>query len=398
MIPAPPIELLQLGPVKVHLYSICILIGVVIAFYLTKKRLSALGHCTCSLINLTLISVFAGVVGARIYHVLTAWDYYKTDLKMMFAISNGGLGIWGAIIFGGLALILANGYLAPRAQNPLATSALITALLPGLMVAQSIGRIGNWFNQELYGRNTSLIWGLQVDGEIGTFHPVFAYESLWLLIGAVVVARVRGAGRAFASYAAWYSVGRFAWELLRIDPSPVFGGLRWNGWVSLLTALISISFLIINNPSMRVKLSGIAAVTVILIDQSSKSLLLKFLDHPIYFFDNVGLLLVTNSGAAFSFLSGYTFLFTIIGIIILFLGWYGRKRILMNHNPVAVGVLAGGIIGNLLDRVLRAPSFLQGEVVDFISISSFPVFNFADIAIFTSLLIAIFHSREQIQK
>jgi len=395
MIPAPPIRLLQLGPLEVHLYALCILLGIWVAYRMTRTRLGALGYSTATLADLTLVSTFVGLIGARIYHVATAWDRYQESPASAFAIWNGGLGIWGAIPAGIGAIVITNRFLRRSAAEFIPTPALIAAAIPGVMVAQAIGRIGNWFNQELYGRATSLPWGLRVDGEVGTYHPVFAYEGIWLLIGALIVGRVEGSRRRLASYVAWYCAGRFVLELLRIDPSPALGGLRWNAWVSMLCAVVALTYLSLTSASRKTKIAGVVIIATACVDQFTKSLALEHLSsRPISVLgESLRLQLVTNAGAAFSFAAGSTLVLTLIAISVLTGCWFTRSRLLASTPPMAVGLFIGGLSGNLLDRCLRSPYSFEGEVVDFLAVGSFPVFNIADVALCLSLVVVALGTR-----
>jgi prolipoprotein diacylglyceryl transferase len=185
-----------------------------------------------------------GIIGARLYHVITSWDELPDEWWGPFAIWKGGLGVWGGIGLGTIVGMI----VAHRSGADVAK--LADCVAPGLLVAQAIGRIGNWWNQELFGKPTDLPWGLEIDPENRpieyveneTFHPTFLYEALWCL-GAVVVLllverffRLRP-GNLFALYVFLYSIGRIWIELLRIDPSHEIAGVRLNVWVAILFAL-----------------------------------------------------------------------------------------------------------------------------------------------------------------
>jgi prolipoprotein diacylglyceryl transferase len=202
-----------------------------------------------------------GIVGGRIYHVISSPRPYfgeGGDPLRAFAIWEGGLGIWGAIALGGVGAWIA----CRRRGIPL--PAFADALAPGLLVAQAIGRLGNWFNNELYGRATDLPWALTVydwtgtqavvgpDGQpvvLGTFHPTFLYELLWNLAAAAVVVwadrRFRlSHGRAFALYVALYCAGRLWIELLRTDPAETFFGIRLNVFTAIIVGLLAVAYLV----------------------------------------------------------------------------------------------------------------------------------------------------------
>jgi prolipoprotein diacylglyceryl transferase len=188
----------------------------------------------------------AGIIGARIYHVATDFDRYRDDLASAVEIWSGGLGIWGAISGGALGAILA----CRRHGYPVGL--LADAIAPALLVAQAIGRVGNYFNQELFGRPTDLPWALEIDAEhrpdgfleFETFHPTFLYEALWNLALAALIVVVGGRltrgsarGAQFALYVMGYTVGRLMIELVRIDPATELFGQRINVWTSIVVFL-----------------------------------------------------------------------------------------------------------------------------------------------------------------
>ena len=193
---------------------------------------------------MTIWGVFWGVVGGRLYHVITSWSELPEEWWGFAAVWKGGLGIWGAIAGG----VLAGAVVAKRAGADVMLGMDMAA--PGLILAQAIGRLGNWFNQELYGKPSDLPWALKIDREhrpeayadTATFHPTFLYELLWNL---VVLAVLLAVGRRLALrppalfwlYVALYTFGRFFMELLRVDPAHEIGGLRLNAWVSILVFL-----------------------------------------------------------------------------------------------------------------------------------------------------------------
>ena len=250
-IPAPSIRQIELGPLEIRLYALCILAGIVVATALTMTRWKARGGDPELVFEAALWGVLGGLVGGRLYHVITDWPKYfgpGADPLDALKIWQGGLGIWGAIALGGVGAWIG----CRRRGVPLPFFA--DAVAPGIVVAQAIGRLGNWFNQELYGGPTDLPWGLEiyrrVDPATGVpdqlngvaldptpvaiVHPTFLYELLWNLGVAVLVVwadrRFRlGHGRAFAVYVAGYTLGRFFIEIMRTDPATtVFGGIRIN--------------------------------------------------------------------------------------------------------------------------------------------------------------------------
>lgn len=254
-IPSPSRGVLNLGPIPLRAYAFCIILGVVVAVWLGSKRWVARGGAKHTVGDIAVWAVPFGLVGGRLYHVITdggrlyfaegknPWDALK--------IWQGGLGIWGAIALGAVGAWIG----ARRRGVPL--PAYADAIAPGIALAQALGRWGNYFNQELYGKPTTLPWGLEIDktlpnGEVvkGVFHPTFLYESLWCVgVALLVIWADRrwklGHGRAFALYVAAYTVGRFWTEWLRIDEAHVYFGLRLNDWVSIGVFLAAVAYLVI---------------------------------------------------------------------------------------------------------------------------------------------------------
>jgi len=196
--------------------------------------------------------VAAGIVGARLYHVITSWDEVPDEWWGPFAIWKGGLGVWGGIALG----CLVGGIVAKRAGADVWL--LADCLAPGLLLAQGVGRLGNWWNQELYGKPTDLPWGLEIDAPPfeyapgTTFHPTFLYELLWDFAAAAILVfvierrfRPRPPG-IFAAYIALYCAGRFVMELLRIDPAHEILGLRLNAWVSLAGVVVGVTWYVLS--------------------------------------------------------------------------------------------------------------------------------------------------------
>ena len=243
-IPSPSSGVLELGPLPLRAYALCILAGVVGAIVVGQRRWTARGGEPGVVADIAAIAVPAGIVGARIYHVVTSPDdYFGEGGRAVEALMiwEGGLGIWGGIAGGALGA-----WWACRRRG-IAMPPFMDALAPGLLVAQAIGRLGNWFNQELYGRATDLPWALEIDPEHrpsatpdeDTYHPTFLYEALWNLALAVVLVKAErrfrlGNGQVFALYVAGYCVGRLWIELLRVDPAERILGLRLNVWTSVL--------------------------------------------------------------------------------------------------------------------------------------------------------------------
>jgi prolipoprotein diacylglyceryl transferase len=224
----------------VRAYALCILLGVVVAVIWGDRRWRDRGGRKGTVADVATIAVPAGIVGARIYHVLTSPSAYLDDPVSALYIWEGGLGIPGGIAGGVLA-----GWLVCRRKG-IAAGALADAIAPGVAVAQAIGRFGNWFNSELFGRPTTLPWGLEIDPDNAdavpgaeAYHPTFLYEATWnvAVAGLVVWADRRfrlGGGRAFALYVAGYSLGRFWIEGLRIDDAETWAGLRLNQYTALV--------------------------------------------------------------------------------------------------------------------------------------------------------------------
>lgn len=249
-IPTPSSSTLELGFFTIHFYALAILLGIVVAIWLTKKRYAALGGNQSEISDLAIFVIPAGIVGGRMYHVITSPQKYfgkNGSPIQVIEIWKGGLGIWGAIALGALAA-----YVYSRFRKlSLTFLQLADAIAPGLLIAQGIGRFGNWFNGELFGKPTSVIWGLEIPMEkrpVGyenfvTFHPTFLYEAIWCFLIAILILRFdifhsrKSSGMIFLLYAAAYSFGRLFIESLRIDEANLILGLRLNIWVSALMFL-----------------------------------------------------------------------------------------------------------------------------------------------------------------
>jgi prolipoprotein diacylglyceryl transferase len=253
-IPTPPNSALGIGPLTIHYYALCIIAGVAVAIWLGDKRFRF--SCADSpssksvVADVAIFAVPAGILGGRIYHVITSpAQYFGKDGNWLdiFKIYEGGLGIWGAISLGSLVAWLSYNKLKQRVELP-DFRYFLDALAPGILFAQAIGRFGNWFNGELFGRPTDLPWALKIpmalrpNGylEFATFHPTFLYEAIWSSLVALLLilntARLK-AGQSFAIYVALYCLGRFFIESIRIDEANNFLGVRINLWVSLLVGL-----------------------------------------------------------------------------------------------------------------------------------------------------------------
>jgi prolipoprotein diacylglyceryl transferase len=234
-IPSPAHGILHVGPIQLHAYGLMLAIGVLVAAKIADVRWRRTGHSPKVIAEIAVPVVIAGIVGARIYHLFTGYKWDQEGIVGTVQIWRGGLSIWGAVGAGLLMVI----YLGHRRH--LDTLALLDAIGPGVVVAQAIGRWGNYFNQELFGRPTRLPWGLEIDlahrpigyEQFRTFHPTFLYESIWCLLvfGTIVfLEHKRGLhkGQAFALYVAMYTFGRVFFEWLRVDPASRIFGIRFN--------------------------------------------------------------------------------------------------------------------------------------------------------------------------
>jgi prolipoprotein diacylglyceryl transferase len=230
-----------------------LLVAIVVATYITGRRWVARGGDWDLIVRCAVWGVAAAIVGARLYHIATSWNELPDEWWGPFAIWKGGLGIWGGILFG----CAAGAIVAKRAGADVWL--LADCLAPALLVAQAIGRVGNWWNQELFGKPTDLPWGLEIDLvnrpldylDFETFHPTFLYEGLWALAaaGLLLLLERRFAIRPpglFALYVALYCTGRLWVELLRIDPAHEFAGMRLNAWVSILGIVAGITWFVLS--------------------------------------------------------------------------------------------------------------------------------------------------------
>ncbi|WP_237564327.1 prolipoprotein diacylglyceryl transferase [Actinomyces sp. 432] len=254
-IPSPARGVWQLGPLPLRAYALCILAGVFVAVWWSDRRYRAASGGADQVLDVALLAVPWGIVGARLYHVVTSPEAYfgaHGNPALIPQVWRGGLGVWGGIFFGALAAA----WLLRR--RGLRWAPFADAVAPALLVAQAIGRLGNWFNQELFGSPTTLPWGLQIDDAhlppgyaSGTlFHPTFLYEALWNLAGAAFLIwlerRLRrrdGAvgGRLLWAYLMVYTAGRVWIECLRIDDAHIIAGLRLNVWTSILIFLVGLA-------------------------------------------------------------------------------------------------------------------------------------------------------------
>jgi prolipoprotein diacylglyceryl transferase len=282
-IPSPSQSVWHLGPLPLRAYALCIILGIVAACVVTERRMRARGAPKSMVLDIAVWAVPAGIIGARVYHVITSpGPYFGADgdpIRALY-IWEGGLGIWGSVAGGAVGAWIA----CRKLGIPLTFVA--ACLAPGLPLAQGIGRVGNWFNNELYGGETTLPWGLKVyefdtgagravetatgaPSVLGTYHPAFLYELVWDLGVALLVwqldKRYRfGKGRAFALYVMAYCVGRFWIELLRTDPANQILGMRINNWTAILVFLGAlIYFLRVKGPQEYLHVDEDGRITVV---------------------------------------------------------------------------------------------------------------------------------------
>ncbi|CAN5708124.1 hypothetical protein BH10ACT1_BH10ACT1_39600 [soil metagenome] len=262
-IPSPSFN--HVGPFR--LYGLCIALGVIAAVTISSKRWEERGGNPDDIGSIAIWAVPAGVIGARIYHVATDWKTYDGHWVNALKITQGGLGIPGGIFLGVVV-----GLLVVRARK-LPKLELLDVVAPALPVAQAIGRLGNWFNQEVYGRPTKLPWGLEIDPAVsreaanypaGTlFHPTFLYEGLWniglaLLLVWLDKRKKLRPGELFALYVLGYGIGRLWVEALRSDGASLILGVRINIWMSVIIGLFALAALLRN----RLAMAGVAVAVV----------------------------------------------------------------------------------------------------------------------------------------
>jgi len=251
-IPSPSSDALELGPLTLRAYGVMIALGVLAAVWLGQKRWSARGGGPDDVANLAMWAVPAGLIGARIYHVVTDWRFDE-GFAEPFKIWEGGLGIPGGVIAGvftAMWLMGRNGWDRPT---------MLDAVVPALPLAQAIGRWGNWFNQELFGGPSDLPWAVEIDADhaaaaghpgVETFHPTFLYESLWnlgLVLFLIWVDRTQKIRRGglFAVYVVGYLVARLWLETVRIDPANEIAGVRVNIWMSVVGIAVAGGWLLV---------------------------------------------------------------------------------------------------------------------------------------------------------
>lgn len=261
-IPSPSQGVWHLGPLPLRAYALCIIIGIITAIWWGDKRWQARGGQPGTVLDVAMFAVPFGLIGGRLYHVATDWEKYfgagKHPIEALY-IWQGGLGIWGAVLLGGVGAWI--GCRVYRIPLP----AFGDAIAPPILLAQAIGRLGNWFNQELYGRETTLPWGLEIyprfdaDGQLDMMNgvsngvaekvvqPTFLYELLWNLLVVFLLVQIDkryriGHGRLFALYVAGYCVGRFVVELLRDDEATLIAGIRVNSFTAAIVFLGALAY------------------------------------------------------------------------------------------------------------------------------------------------------------
>ena len=261
LIPSPSLSSFSVGPLTIHFYALCIITGIAAAIWIGRWRYANLGGNPDDVSEVAIWAVPFGIIGGRIYHVITSpAQYFGENGNPIDALRiwEGGLGIWGAISLGAVGAYL---YFRTH-KTSLNFRQLLDSLAPGVVLAQAIGRIGNYFNQEVFGKPTELPWGLEIDPvnrpdgfeSYATFHPTFLYELLWCLVVAVLLIKLPGflkkitsnQGDVFTLYILGYTLGRVWIEGLRIDEANLILGLRLNIWVSLIVLVTASAYLIAN--------------------------------------------------------------------------------------------------------------------------------------------------------
>ena len=253
-IPSPHTGVVHVGPLQLHMYGLTLLVAILACIWLTGRRWTSMGGDWDLVTRVAVWGVGFGVLGARLYHDASSWSEVPSPKwQGMWEVWKGGLGIWGGILLGALA-----GAVVIRRAGA-SVPMFLDAAAPGLLLAQGIGRIGNWWNQELFGKPTKLPWALEISPDHrplayfqnATFHPTFLYELIWDLLGVLVLLWIARRftlrpPNLFALYIAWYCFGRFFEELLRIDPAHHIAGLRLNAWVSVILFVASLAYFVLH--------------------------------------------------------------------------------------------------------------------------------------------------------
>jgi prolipoprotein diacylglyceryl transferase len=245
---------LELGPLTIHFYALCIIAGIAIAVWLGDKRFRSHGDNLENVVaDVAIWAVPFGIIGGRLYHVISSpGQYFGKNGNPIDALKiwQGGLGIWGAISVGAVAAYFAYKKQQKKKDLP-AFGYFLDALAPGILLAQAVGRLGNWFNGELFGRPTDLPWALEIPvskrpedyASFATFHPTFLYELIWCTLiaaGLILWAKKLAPGQVFSAYVALYSAGRLLIEIIRIDEANTIAGVRLNVWVSAILAILAL--------------------------------------------------------------------------------------------------------------------------------------------------------------
>ena len=256
-IPSPGDGVWNLGPVPIRGYALCIILGIVAAIWIGERRWVARGGRSGEVSDLAVWAVPFGLIGGRLYHVATDYQLYfgeESNPVSALYLWRGGLGVWGAIAMGALGVVIG------ARRKGIKLLPVLDAMAPGVLIAQAIGRWGNWFNQELYGRPTDLPWALEIDVDhrpagyldVETFHPTFLYEFLWCVAAFFVVVwadrRFRlGHGRVLALYVMAYTLGRGWIEMLRVDDVQLQDvlGLRLNVWTSIVLFALAATYFVV---------------------------------------------------------------------------------------------------------------------------------------------------------
>jgi prolipoprotein diacylglyceryl transferase len=254
-IPTPSISVVEIGPFTIHFYALCIISGVALAIWLSNKRFTAAFPEARGVVgDVAIAAVPFGVLGGRLYHVATTPEKFfgsNGHPADILKIWQGGLGIWGAITLGGIGAFTAYQFIA-RSRTLPQFRYFADAVAPGIIFAQAIGRWGNWFNAELFGKPTSLPWALEIPRwarpsgyqDFTTFHPTFLYESLWcLIVGYLLIhfGKRLAPGQTFTLYIVGYCIGRLGFEALRIDEAHHIAGVRLNIFVAVAVGAISLA-------------------------------------------------------------------------------------------------------------------------------------------------------------
>ena len=268
-IPSPSSGSIHIGPLRLNAYGLMIALGVIVAVRIAGRRAERIGQGTTEDISaIAMWAVPAGVLGGRLYHVLTDYEKFQGRWFDAIKIWQGGLGIWGGVAAG-----VAVGWWCARRRG-LDAWWIISCAAPAIAIAQAIGRWGNWFNQELFGRPTTLPWALKVSSSVAekagyaastTFHPTFLYESVGCVVLAWLLIRIErrlspARGRLFAWYVVGYTVLRFGVEGLRIDSAHHVGGLRLNQWVAVGVCAVAVLFLV--NDRLRSRKASAASTVM----------------------------------------------------------------------------------------------------------------------------------------